>query len=106
MRRPRTKELRATMVDPDEVQPVFCDSVQVGSSPFGISMLFTLAPNPSWAKQEPRIVADVRMSPEHAKVLAIILRRHILDFEQQMGRPLPMHPTVMKQLGLSPEEDW
>jgi hypothetical protein len=91
---------------PDDVNPVFSDSVQIGSSPFGVSLLFTMAPNPTKGQQVPTVVADVRMSPEHAKVLAIILRRHMLDYEQQLGRPLPIHPNVMKQLGLSPEEDW
>ena len=46
------------------------------------------------------------MSPEHAKVMAILLRRQLKDFEAQLGRPVPLHPQVAQQLGLSPTEDW
>jgi hypothetical protein len=46
------------------------------------------------------------MSPEHAKVMAIILRRQLKDFEEQLGKAIPIHPHVSQQLGLSPMEDW
>jgi len=48
----------------------------------------------------------MRMSVEHAKVLAIILRKQLKMYEQQMGEDIPLLPQVYTQLGLSKKEDW
>ena len=98
---------------PNEPDPIYSDGVQVGCAPFTVALTFTVSPSPSRLPPAPdrepvppKVVADVRMSPEHAKVMAIILRRQIKDFEQQLGKPIPVHPQVLQQLGLSPTEDW
>ena len=90
----------------EDEKPIYSDGVQVGCAPFTIALTFTVSPSPSKGAQPPAVVADIRMSPEHAKVMAIILRRQIREFEQQLGRPIPIHPQVAQQLGLSPTEDW
>jgi hypothetical protein len=91
---------------PEDPNPIYSDGVQVGCAPFTVALTFTVSPTPSKGNQLPQVVADVRMSPEHAKVMAIILRRQLKDFEEQMGRDIAIHPQVMQQLGLSPAEDW
>ena len=90
----------------DDPDPLYSDAVQVGCAPFSVALTFTVSASPIKGNVPPKVVADIRMSPEHAKVLAILLRRQIKDFEQQLGRPIPVHPQVMQQLGLSPQEDW
>jgi hypothetical protein len=91
---------------PEEMLPIYSDGVQVGCAPFTVALTFTVSASPSKGNQMPAVVADIRMSPEHAKVMAIILRRQLKDFEQQLGRDIPIHPQVAQQLGLSPAEDW
>jgi hypothetical protein len=91
----------------DSIETLYTDGVQVGCQPFGVTLCFTVSPLPgSVDPKTPKIVADIRMSPEHAKVLAIVLRRQIQDFERQLGKPIPILPAVVQQLGLSPTEDW
>jgi hypothetical protein len=90
----------------EEPQPIYSDGVQVGCAPFTVALTFTVSASPMRGNQPPGVVADLRMSPEHAKVMAIILRRQIKDFEQQLGKEIAIHPQVMQQLGLSPNEDW
>lgn len=51
-------------------------------------------------------VANIRMSLEHAKVMAIVLRKQLKGFEQGMGQDIPLHPTLYQQLGISKQEDW
>jgi hypothetical protein len=88
-------------------QPMlYCDGVQVGISPFTVTLSFTVAPHPPVHGQGPLPVATIRMSPEHAKVMAIILRRQLKQFEEQLGQPIALPPQVYQQLGLSPKEDW
>lgn len=91
---------------PDDPDPIYSDGVQVGCAPFTVALTFTVSASPMKGNIPPGVVADIRMSPEHAKVMAILLRRQLKDFEQQLGRPIPVHPQVMQQLGLSPQEDW
>ncbi len=91
---------------PEEPQPLYSDGLQVGCAPFTVALTFTVSPTPGKGNVPPTVVADIRMSPEHAKVMAIILRRQLMDFEQQLGRPIPIHPQVAQQLGVSPNEDW
>ena len=94
------------MAHEEELEPIYSDGVQVGCAPFSIALTFSISSGPGRSHAPARPVADIRMSPEHAKVLAIILRRQIKDYEQQLGRPIPVHPQVLQQLGLSPSEDW
>ena len=51
-------------------------------------------------------MATVRMSLEHAKVMAIILRKQLKQFEEQLGAEIPLPLQVYQQLGVSPKEDW
>ena len=51
-------------------------------------------------------VATIRMSLEHAKLMAIILRKQLRQFEQQLGQEIALPAQVFQQLGLSPKEDW
>jgi hypothetical protein len=89
-----------------DVEPIYCDGVQVGCAPFTVALTFTVSASPIRGNVPPTVVTDLRMSPEHAKVMAIILRRQLKDFERQQGKDIPMHPQVAQQLGLSPAEDW
>ena len=46
------------------------------------------------------------MSLEHAKVFAIMLRKHLKGYEDQTGGLICVHPNVLQDLGISREEDW
>jgi hypothetical protein len=85
---------------------VYSDGIQVGISPFTVTLQFTVAPAVQPGTQVPAPVATIRMSPEHAKVMAIILRKQIKQFEQQLGQEIALPHQVYQQLGLSPKEDW
>jgi len=90
----------------EEPTPIYCDGAQVGCAPFTVAIVFTVSQPPGKGTQLPTPVADLRMSPEHAKILCIILYRQLKDFEQQLGQQIPIHPQVAQHFGLSPSEDW
>jgi len=83
----------------------YSDGVQFGVSPFTVAMGFTVAA-PGQGIQQPIKVATIRMSLEHAKVMAILLRRQLKQFEESMGQDIPLHPQLYTQLGISRQEDW
>jgi hypothetical protein len=85
---------------------VYSDGVQIAVSPFTVALMFTVAPPGQPGTQAPTKVATVRMSVEHAKVLAIILRKQIKQYEEQLGQPVPLPHQIYNQLGLSKSEDW
>lgn len=94
----------------DKVPDIYCDGVQVMVSPFDIILRLTerspaLAPQ-GQPQEEPQTVAYVRTSLEHAKVLAIILRKILKTHEDQQGGPINLHPQICQVMGISPQEDW
>jgi hypothetical protein len=90
-------------VEPPEF---YADGVEIGLGPFGATLVFNLSIAGARAATQPTRVANVRMSLEQAKVLAILLKKQVKVFEDQLGTPVPIHPQVYQQLGLSPQEDW
>jgi uncharacterized protein DUF3467 len=85
---------------------VYSDGIQVGISPFTVTLGFTVAPQAQPGTQAPTPVATVRMSLEHAKVMAIILRKQLKQFEEQLGAEIALPNQVYQQLGISSKEDW
>jgi hypothetical protein len=97
------------MPDDGREPDIYCDGVSVGLT--GYDVLLTL--NRRQFKEDSKPddtpvqtrVGVVRMSLEHAKVMAIVLRRHLKSFEDRAGK-IPMLPDLVKQLGISESEDW
>ncbi|MEK6769485.1 MAG: hypothetical protein AABY85_10925 [Gemmatimonadota bacterium] len=89
-----------------EAPELYSDSVQIGVTPFTVVLSFTMAPAGQTGTIPPIPVANIRTSLEHAKVMAILLRKNLKAFEEQMGQAIPLHPQLYQTLGLSKQEDW
>ena len=89
-----------------QVPELYSDGVQIGMSPFGVTLSFAMQPAGQTGSLAPIRVCNLRMSLEHAKVLAIMLRKQLKSFEETMGDDIPLHPQLYTQLGLSKMEDW
>ena len=85
---------------------LYSDGIQIAISPFTVSLSFTVAPPAQAGAQLPAPVATIRMSLEHAKVMAIILKKQLKQFEEQLGAEIALPQQVYQQLGVSPKEDW
>lgn len=85
----------------------YCDSFLLTLGPYGASLSFQLSlphPDPT-SPAVPTKVATIRMSIEHAKTMAMIMKRYIQRFEEQEGVQARVSPRVLAQLGIGPE-DW
>lgn len=95
---------------PSDDEILYTDGAHVTCTPFTVLVSFTSMPTPRPDEPEQRLhphtVANLRMSPEHAKIFAIILRKRLRLFEAEQGAPIPIHPNLAHQLGVSPAEDW
>lgn len=96
---------RAIPRDERAIPDVYCDGMQIQVNPFGLILNLTQA-SPTPGTQQPKSVAYVRMSLEHAKVLAIMLRRALKQHEEQQTSPIALHPQIYTQMGISRQEDW
>lgn len=94
------------MATDDNTPDLYADGVQFGLSPFTVTLQFTVAPAGQSGVVQPIKLANVRMSIEHAKVMAILLRKQLKQYEQSMGAPVQLHPQLYQQLGISRQEDW
>lgn len=94
------------MADPSP--DVYSDQMGLNMGPLGCSMMFSetvAGPIIPGVQQQTRNVATVRVSLEHLKMIAYILRREILAYEGRFGVQIPIPLEVMNQLGIG-REDW
>ncbi len=94
------------MPDGDETSAVpefYIDGYGIQAHQYTVELAFTLAQP---AQDKPRTVAIVRMSPEHAKVMAMLFRRNIKDWEKQFGVEISIPPKVLETHEIDLERDW
>ncbi|MBI2858568.1 MAG: hypothetical protein HYX90_05760 [Chloroflexi bacterium] len=91
-----------------ELVDVYCDSFQMNVGPYGVTLNFSLSnplpAAPGVVLQNER-VATVRMSLEHTKVMAFVLRRHMMKYEREAGTSVHVPQALLNSLQISPE-DW
>jgi hypothetical protein len=85
----------------------YTDQFSITLSPYGVNLSFLVTP-PHQDPAKPIAstpVATIRMSVEHAKVMVMVIKRHIQRTEEQTGVQARVSPQILNQLGISPE-DW
>jgi hypothetical protein len=85
------------LVAPGKTPEMFADGITVWVHPFGVTVRLHL---------NQRDVANVRLSPECAKLLALILKRELKRYEERSKTRIAVPPEIIEQLGFSPTEDW
>ena len=91
-----------------EIVDVYSDQLGINLGPFGCSLNFAVSPAvpPAGGGAIPgQAVATVRMSLEHLKLMAFMLRRQLLQFEETSGVQIPVPQDVLNQLRIG-REDW
>jgi hypothetical protein len=91
-----------------DIVDVYSDGVSLNVGPFGCALNFAMSPATAQggvpaALAQP--VATIRMSLEHLKVMAFLIRRQLRDYERQSGVEVPIPADVLNQLRIG-REDW
>ncbi|HLA81081.1 MAG TPA: DUF3467 domain-containing protein [Thermoleophilia bacterium] len=92
----------------EESAPEFyADQFLVTTGVYTVTFSFAVnPPHPTPGRPpQPQTQCVVRMSPPHAKVMAMLLRRQIKQYEEKSGTEILIPLEVLNDLGLSPE-DW
>jgi len=90
-----------------EVPEFYVDQFRVTWGAYGVAMTFGLTP-PHPAPGQPATPQDlvrIRMSLEHAKIMAMIMRKSLKAYERENGIEIGIPHKVYMDLGISPE-DW
>lgn len=85
----------------------YVDQFTTTAGVYGVAITFGLStPHPSGVPQVPaKEVVRLRMSLEHAKVMALLLRRQLKRYEEETGAIINIPMRLYNGLGISPE-DW
>ena len=97
-----------TTQNDDELPDIYSDQCIITVGVFGISMTFGLnEPHPAQGGVPRAAVekARVRMSLQHAKVIAMMLRRNLKRYEEQTATDIQIPQDVYAGLGIA-AEDW
>jgi hypothetical protein len=88
------------------IPDIYADSARFDLTAYGVTLEFGQtrpAPGPG---HQPSHIPQMRvsMSPQHAKVVALLLRKTLQAYEQQVGR-LALPPELLAELGIAEEWD-
>ena len=103
-----SNSLQELAVPEHEVPDVYSDQFSMAQTPYGITFIFSLTPSnpsalPGVAQTEPKAI--VRMSLEHAKVMAMMIRRNLQQYElEHLGDPIRVPPKILADLRLDQDE--
>jgi hypothetical protein len=94
-------------VEGDAPLELYTDSFRFTVTPYGVAFTFGVnTPHPPPGKPTP---ADdklvLRMSLEQSKVLAMMLRRNLKNYESENSLEIALPPSLYPQLGIA-KEDW
>ena len=95
------------MDNENNVPEYYSDSFRFTVSPYGVAFTFgTNVPHPSPGKIAPgRDSLVLRMSLEQAKVLSMMLRRNLKNYESENHLEIALPPQLYTQLGIA-RDDW
>ena len=95
-------------MDDNDAPDVYVDQMRLTTGVFGVNITFGLAePHPASGgvprASVPKVT--VRMSLEHAKISAMMIRKNLKDYEIETGTSIEIPRNVYTGLGVA-QEDW
>ena len=89
-------------MDPDEfirVPEYYTDSVNFQTNLYGFMLEFGIVKG---AEQAPAPVVRMRMSPQHAKIMSLLLRKNVREYEHRIGTII-LPDDLFQQLDIKDE---
>ena len=93
------------MLDSDAKPPrpeFYIDSYNLALSPYTVILDLAVRQGP----EDVESLVRIRMSPEHAKAMAILFKRAIQDYERLTGVSIALPPELLKEKNIDVETDW
>lgn len=93
------------MTEEKDTPEFYSDQLMISGGPHGIVLNMKKSPPEPGPGKVSETVARVWMSYEHAKMIAFMLRRHIMKVESDVGVSYPVPAKVLSNIGIG-MEDW
>jgi len=85
-----------------EIPELYSNSVEFGVSAYEFTFMFGLK---GIKKGEPKPLVNVRMSPQHAKVMSLLLAKNVRNYEKEIGE-ISLPSKLINELKLNGGESW
>lgn len=92
-------ELAPVVLAPGGAPDIYIDGIQVNASYVGVNLLLQRGMPPNGV---PHVVGIVHMSPQQAFLLAQVLRRLMISYQEQFG-VINLPDEILTSLGVSKE---
>ena len=87
-----------------EIPQYYCDGIDLAlTMPWTVALTFSVKDTSEERTPVPQVI--VRMSPEHAKVAAMLLHRVLKQYEDKSNSPINLPEDLLQSFGLS-KSDW
>ena len=90
-------------MDPEEYTPpipeYYVDSVNFATNLYGFMLEFGVM---QAQDAPPKSVVKIRMSPQHAKIMSLLLRKNVQEYERRIGTII-LPDGLYQDLGISDE---
>lgn len=86
----------------------YVDGFTLGAGPYGAALNFQRTnPRPIAPGTQPKVedIGSVRLSLEHLKVMAFVMKRQVDEIEKQLGIEIPLSFQLLNNLKIA-LEDW
>ena len=85
----------------------YIDTYSFIGSPYTIHLTFGVA-QPGEQPEDARIdkLVVLRMSPEHAKVMSILFKRAVREYEERIGTEIAVAPPILDTYKINLALDW
>ena len=80
-----------------ELPEFYTDSVNFATNLYGFALEFGVMQGQD---QPPRSVVRIRMSPQHAKIMSLLLRKNVQEYERRIGTII-LPEGLYNDLGIS-----
>jgi len=99
-----SKIIGGAMSELERIPEFYSDGIEIGlTMPWTVALTYLLRDTTKERKARSQVI--IRMSPEQAKVSAMLLKRLIKNYEHESGCEIKLPGDLYQQLGLTPE-DW
>lgn len=82
-----------------DIPEYYTDSVNFATNIYGFTLEFGVMQGQD---QPPRPLVRVRMSPQHAKIMSLLLRKNVQEYERRIGTVI-LPEGLYDDLGISDE---
>lgn len=90
----------------EDTPDLYVDGMSVAMSTYDVVIELTRKRPVSDGVDQATRVGVIRMSHEHAKAVAIMLRSSLKAYEQELGATIPVHPSLRSQLTIGANGEW